>query len=47
MPKQFFREEAKRLSDITLSEIFAVGTVFLNLDPALAAHAKTYPNQRN
>lgn len=40
MPKQFFREEAKRLSDITLSEIFAVGTVFLNLDPALATHAK-------
>ena len=40
MPKQFFREEAKRLSDITLSEIFAVGTVFLNLDPALAVHAK-------
>lgn len=31
MPKEFFREEAKRLSDITLSEIFAVGTVFLNL----------------
>ncbi len=40
MPKEFFREEAKKLSDITLSEIFAVGTVFLNLDPALAAHAK-------
>lgn len=40
MPKQFFREEAKKLSDITLSEIFAVGTVFLNIDPALAQHAK-------
>ncbi len=40
MPKEFFREEAKKLSDITLSEIFAVGTAFLNLDPALAAHAK-------
>ncbi len=31
MPKQFFRDEAKKLSDITLSEIFAVGTVFLNI----------------
>jgi glutamate synthase (NADPH/NADH) large chain len=40
MPKQFFREEAKKLSDITLSEVFAVGTVFLSLDPAIAAHAK-------
>ncbi|HQW53088.1 MAG TPA: glutamate synthase large subunit, partial [Acinetobacter sp.] len=40
MPKAFFREEAKKLSDITLSEVFAVGTVFLNLDPAIAAHAK-------
>lgn len=40
MPKAFFREEAKKISDITLSEIFAVGTIFLNLDPALAAHAK-------
>lgn len=40
MPKAFFREEAKKLSDITLSEIFAVGTVFLNLDPAVAAHSK-------
>ena len=40
MPKAFFREEAKKLSDITLSEIFAVGTVFLNLDPALAQHSK-------
>ncbi|MDA4325863.1 hypothetical protein NY813_00210, partial [Escherichia coli] len=38
--KAFFREEAKKISDITLSEIFAVGTIFLNLDPALAAHAK-------
>ncbi len=40
MPKQFFRDEAKKLSDITLSEIFAVGTVFLNTDPALAQHSK-------
>ncbi|MEX3013342.1 glutamate synthase large subunit [Acinetobacter baumannii] len=40
MPKQFFRDEAKKLSDITLSEIFAVGTVFLNIDPALAQHSK-------
>ncbi|MDR2060440.1 MAG: glutamate synthase large subunit, partial [Acinetobacter sp.] len=40
MPKQFFRDEAKKLSDITLSEIFAVGTVFLNVDPAIAQHSK-------
>ena len=40
MPKAFFREEAKKISDVTLSEIFAAGTVFLNLDPALAAHSK-------
>lgn len=40
MPKQFFRDEAKKLSDITLSEVFAVGTVFLNVDPALAQHSK-------
>ena len=40
MPKAFFREEAKKLSDKTLSEVFAVGTVFLNLDPAIAAHSK-------
>ena len=40
MPKAFFREEAKKLSDVTLSEIFAVGTVFLNIDPALAQHSK-------
>lgn len=30
----------QKLSDITLSEIFAVGTVFLNIDPALAQHSK-------
>jgi glutamate synthase (NADPH/NADH) large chain len=45
MPKAFFREEAKKLSDVTLSEIFAVGTVFLNIDPALAQHSKN-SNQR-
>ena len=39
MPKAFFREEAKKLSDITLSEIFAVGTIFFNLDPAIAVPA--------
>lgn len=38
--KAIFRDEAKKLSDITLSEIFAVGTVFLNIDPALAQHSK-------
>ena len=30
----------QKLSDITLSEIFAVGTAFLNTDPALAQHSK-------
>ncbi|MDO4222667.1 MAG: glutamate synthase large subunit [Acinetobacter sp.] len=45
MPKAFFREEAKKLSDITLSEIFAVGTVFLNLDETLAATARQTLNK--
>lgn len=45
MPKAFFRDEAKKLSDITLSEIFAAGTVFLNVDPALAQHAKNTLNK--
>ncbi|WP_269914556.1 glutamate synthase large subunit [Acinetobacter sp. HY1485] len=40
MPKAFFRAEAKRLSDITLSEIFAVGSIFLNHDATLAQQAK-------
>ena len=40
MPKAFFRAEAKRLSDITLSEIFAVGSVFLSHDATLAQQAK-------
>ncbi|MBF7688712.1 glutamate synthase large subunit [Acinetobacter rathckeae] len=40
MPKDFFRSEAKKVSDITLSEIFAVGSVFLSLDEATAAHAR-------
>ena len=44
MPKQFFREEAQKLG-VELSEIFAVGTVFLNLDPALAEHAKKILNE--
>ncbi|OUY06569.1 glutamate synthase large subunit [Acinetobacter populi] len=44
MPKQFFRAEAEKLN-VTLTDIFAVGTVFLNLDPALAANAKTILNK--
>ncbi|WP_171289069.1 glutamate synthase large subunit [Acinetobacter apis] len=40
MPKRFFRNEAKKISDITLSEIFAVGSVFLSLNTETAAHAK-------
>lgn len=40
MPKRFFRNEAKKISDITLSEIFAVGSVFLSLNTEIAAHAK-------
>ena len=39
MPKDFFRAEAKKLG-VTLGELFAVGTTFLNTDPALAKHAK-------
>jgi glutamate synthase (NADPH/NADH) large chain len=44
MPKQFFREEAKKISDITLSEVFAVGSVFLNLDQNLAQLARDVLN---
>jgi UDP-N-acetylglucosamine diphosphorylase/glucosamine-1-phosphate N-acetyltransferase len=39
MPKQFFRDEAQKLGT-NLTEIFAAGTVFLNIDPALAQNAK-------
>jgi glutamate synthase (NADPH) large chain len=39
MPKDFFRAEAKKLG-VTLAELFAVGTTFLNTDPELAQHAK-------
>lgn len=45
MPKAFFREEAKKISDIGLSEIFAVGTIFLNIDPALAQNARQILNK--
>ncbi|MCF9033521.1 glutamate synthase large subunit [Acinetobacter nectaris] len=40
MPKAFFRQEAPKISDITLSEVFAVGTVFLSLDHDKAQLAK-------
>ena len=43
MPKAFFRAEAQQLG-IELSEIFAVGTVFLNIDPALAHHSRQILN---
>lgn len=44
MPKQFFRDEALKLG-VNLTEIFAVGTVFLNIDPALAQNAKNILNK--
>ncbi|RUP40354.1 MAG: glutamate synthase large subunit [Acinetobacter sp.] len=44
MPKQFFREEAQKLGT-DLTEIFAAGTVFLNIDPALAQNAKNILNK--
>ena len=44
MPKQFFRDEAQKLG-ANLTEIFAVGTVFLNIDPALAQNAKNILNK--
>ena len=44
MPKAFFRSEAEKLG-VVLTEIFAAGTVFLNLDPALAANARQILNQ--
>ena len=39
MPKAFFRAEATALG-VSLSELFAVGTVFLNTDSTLAQHAR-------
>lgn len=44
MPKQFFRDEAQKLGT-NLTEIFAAGTVFLNIDPALAQNAKNILNK--
>ena len=44
MPKAFFREEAQKLG-VNLTEIFAAGTVFLNIDPALANNAKSILNK--
>ncbi len=44
MPKQFFRDEALKLG-VNLTEIFAAGTVFLNIDPALAQNAKNILNK--
>ena len=43
MPKTFFRDEAQKLG-VTLTDIFAVGTVFLNTDAAMAEHARTILN---
>ncbi len=39
MPKNFFRAEAQKLG-VTLPELFAVGTIFLNTDATLAQHAR-------
>ncbi len=44
MPKAFFRQEAEQ-SGFKLSPIFAVGTVFLSLDTAVAKAAKLILNQ--
>ena len=43
MPKAFFRAEAKSCG-FDLSEIFGVGTVFLNLDDSKADQARTALN---
>lgn len=43
MPKAFFRAEAEKLG-VELTDIFAAGTVFLNVDPALAKHARDVLN---
>lgn len=43
MPKAFFRAEAEKLG-VELTDIFAAGTVFLNIDPALAKHARDVLN---
>ena len=43
MPKAFFRAEASRLG-VQLTELFAVGTIFLNTDATLAQHARDVMN---
>ncbi len=40
MPRAFFRAVAQEELKVTLDDTFAVGLVFLNTDPALAAHAR-------
>lgn len=40
MPRAFFQAVAKEELNITLDSAFAVGLVFLNTDPALAANAR-------
>ncbi len=45
MPKAFFRTEIARLFQQTANPVFAVGTVFLNLDEQLAEQARKVLNQ--
>ncbi|MCC2638768.1 MAG: glutamate synthase large subunit [Moraxellaceae bacterium] len=40
MPESFFREVAKAELGVNLADRFGAGLVFLNTDPALAAHAR-------
>ena len=40
MPRAFFRAVAQEELGVTLTDTFAVGLVFLNTDPALAANAR-------
>ena len=41
LPQAFFRAVAQEELNVTLAPLFAAGLIFLNQDPALAAHAKT------
>lgn len=45
MPKTFFRTEIVRLFQQTVNPVFAVGTVFLNVDDQLAEQARKVLNQ--
>jgi glutamate synthase (NADPH/NADH) large chain len=45
MPESFFREVAQAELGVTLADCFGAGLVFLNTDPALAAHARATLNK--